>query len=972
MATAEGQDGAEHVTDFLKRIKELGEQRDQEDLERTRRLEEQVYEARRQREERRKERARSLSPEKHASITPRPLPSPHPDLSSSPLGRPQPLESLGHALESKSDSLPSSNNTNTPPKNSALEPNKPQVNSKSATTLARAKTLSWQQRPTGPRARPAAFLEKREPAKPASQVMKNEDNDGEPTKTDIAKSLASKGPTWFRQTADRAAGSAALRQSGSESAESTPSSKRQLHGLSVGRETPERDDSLLRSSATPTSQSPSLIGSMRGRPTASEDDSSIMSETIYESIEQPSEISSRGSVKGHYRSESESTVGRRTVEPTERSGSPTKGMGGFVQSAMLRRTDSVSRRWNVPTGGGLSRHNSSASYSDRPGSREHNTSFSSGMPRLDETNTFKRPASRDTNSRPVSAHNNVFTAPSAEDDSSLMPAPLSRSPSKVSTQDPREAVDGGVKSPDQSLRSSPSKRWSPTKSSWLESALSKPDTPRTKPPPPSQPAWMTDLQKNRQNRQSKDISKDLGNELGKDSGKDSGKDMGRTAPLWGGSLKSVSPVKQQAEKSVEQAETSPIKEPIETTAPTPKPKPPRLSRSPAPEDQKPEEIEGSAPDINEAEHASPQLSSEPGPIAEEPVPDADMKPATTEDRRDASPIKYPSQFDSKFQSRPKPDTPPKKDFRSQLKPRNDAPAKPQSNDVEFLNAAGKLRRADTKKYVAPDVLGDNIRRGKAGLTITGGPKARERRDSFKDSLIEQKQRMKDKAGESGVKPPVPEKRQASIPEALRKRQALGRNDNTANVGKPALENVDPRKQDAKLEPRESSSKDQGVTSSTSRASSPTKAPPAQQDVIATAPTVSAKLANRFNPAIANVLARGPPSPSPERKPRDPSPRGMSKTHSAPAQMSQSQSSSANKPLEHMTKGRARGPKRRLPKALEDQGTQEAGKETQSASRENTSPTASPRRAVGAKPAIRSSSRSVVVGGANVGAGSGSS
>ena len=54
MATADSQDGSEHVTDFLKRIKELGEQRDQEDTERTRKLEEQILEARRQREERRR------------------------------------------------------------------------------------------------------------------------------------------------------------------------------------------------------------------------------------------------------------------------------------------------------------------------------------------------------------------------------------------------------------------------------------------------------------------------------------------------------------------------------------------------------------------------------------------------------------------------------------------------------------------------------------------------------------------------------------------------------------------------------------------------------------------------------------------------------------------------------------------------------------------------------------------------------
>ena len=54
MAATETEDSSEHVTDFLRRIKELGEQRDQEDLERTRKLEEDILEARRQREERRR------------------------------------------------------------------------------------------------------------------------------------------------------------------------------------------------------------------------------------------------------------------------------------------------------------------------------------------------------------------------------------------------------------------------------------------------------------------------------------------------------------------------------------------------------------------------------------------------------------------------------------------------------------------------------------------------------------------------------------------------------------------------------------------------------------------------------------------------------------------------------------------------------------------------------------------------------
>lgn len=46
-------DGSEDVTDFLRRIKELSEQRDREDEERTRKLEEEIRVGRAQREARR-------------------------------------------------------------------------------------------------------------------------------------------------------------------------------------------------------------------------------------------------------------------------------------------------------------------------------------------------------------------------------------------------------------------------------------------------------------------------------------------------------------------------------------------------------------------------------------------------------------------------------------------------------------------------------------------------------------------------------------------------------------------------------------------------------------------------------------------------------------------------------------------------------------------------------------------------------
>lgn len=45
--------GSEDVTDFLQRIKEMGDQRDREDEERTRKLEEEIIQGRKERQARR-------------------------------------------------------------------------------------------------------------------------------------------------------------------------------------------------------------------------------------------------------------------------------------------------------------------------------------------------------------------------------------------------------------------------------------------------------------------------------------------------------------------------------------------------------------------------------------------------------------------------------------------------------------------------------------------------------------------------------------------------------------------------------------------------------------------------------------------------------------------------------------------------------------------------------------------------------
>jgi len=53
MSTLDPSEGSEDVQEFLRRIRELSDKRDKEDAERTRKLEEDILEGRRQREARR-------------------------------------------------------------------------------------------------------------------------------------------------------------------------------------------------------------------------------------------------------------------------------------------------------------------------------------------------------------------------------------------------------------------------------------------------------------------------------------------------------------------------------------------------------------------------------------------------------------------------------------------------------------------------------------------------------------------------------------------------------------------------------------------------------------------------------------------------------------------------------------------------------------------------------------------------------
>lgn len=359
-----------------------------------------------------------------------------------------------------------------------------------------------------------------------------------------------------------------------------------------------------------------------------------------------------------------------------------------------------------------------------------------------------------------------------------------------------------------SRASSPSKRWSANKSSWIESALKQPDVKEIKPAASKQPSWMQDLHKRK-------MSKDT------------------TAP--------------RLAAAVEQ-----------------------------------EEDAGKNPDDAHSE-STERLQQE-----------ANVKAIAATDSAESARI-----------ARQKPETPPKKDFRSQLKSSSASSSRDGKNStdgLEFRNALGSLKRATTEKYEAPDMLKSNILRGKAGLNITGGPQKSERKDEFKESLVEQKTAMKAKAAEAKPIDKMPRKEDSALPEALVRRKTLGRQDrptSTSGSAAKVSESRDLNVAGPKDEPPPIShaTKPNGSGGSIRQATKP----------------AGNKLADRFNPGLAGVLARGPRSPLEGSGPPEENAQEAIKSPLIPTSRESEVEPASSKSLDHMTKSRAKGPKRRTPR-----------------------------------------------------------
>ncbi|KAI1393686.1 uncharacterized protein F4822DRAFT_20771 [Hypoxylon trugodes] len=859
---------SEDVSKFLMQVKELGDRRIEEDEARSRELEERILRERKEREARRAERARSISPQKSSPAN-TPPPTTHRidthgsssrlNLDSSPVL--EPPASPHTRSGSNAEEMVSPGEFSTSPSKENELPidleNKQPGQISPTRTGSRARGLSWQRRPNSQtsersRSRPLSIVA----AENAARNPPPEPTSATETisRDQIASALSSKDPSWFRQTADRGANSAAYRRNQVEDNQIADISQMpaQLPGISRAPSggAPKED-----AGSKPTS--PDLHSSFASPPPSASTPKTdpFTSETQLEfDISQERSLMSPPS-------------GRTSPSKMDRSGSPTKGMGGFVQSAMMKRSDSI-KRWSVQSPSGAPRVDPVASSRISAGPRSRPASII----RDPSLELSPRPSPNPEGERPKEDS----VDPEKPSDSLKLD---SKSQAEPQGQDP-----GRTTPPTSPSKTMDSRRWSPTKSSWLESALNKPESPKPKHnPSASQPAWMAELQKAKAEKAANPSAE-----------------------------RSRSP-------TISHKHQVSIGGLMRSSAPGITAKPVGLGVLPP----------GPSAGTNTRSENSPvapkELRSPTMPELKSPV--LDRKPSES-----SLPI-----------SKPKPDAPPKKDFRANLKPRQPPPTTSGPQDNEFKNVFSNLRKTTTSNYVAPDELKGNILRGKASLHFTGGPKKTERVDEFKEAIQSRRKDFQKAQSEGrGITRNDSTASEQPVPEGLLKRGELGRS-NTITQDSPTSEVAGsdfrrPSIVSKSVSPQEPpSSKLQRFGGIDNRDPSPEFKSP-KVDPLSMAPSMTRRgsvqpidqspitqkdasipgrlpgkiggggLANRFNPALAGLIAKGPPGMGSGSSSSSPS---ASSSRNPASEVNDNEAGSGPK-LTHMTKGRARGPKRKAP------------------------------------------------------------
>ncbi|KAI1282318.1 hypothetical protein F5Y07DRAFT_352135 [Xylaria sp. FL0933] len=872
---------SEDVSRFLSQVKELGERRIEEDEARSRELEEKILQDRKERQARRRERARSISPQKSSPTNTPPPPSQSNDshrperldLVASPVLHPPSSPQSQSAPEVEENNMApaappstSPSKENESPVDAEIKPNHPPSPTRNGTI---GRGLSWQRRPNSQasdrsRSRPLSVVAAENATRSSNSVSEQDTPADNLSRDQIASALSSKDPSWFRQTADRGANSAAYRRNQVEDKETVdPSSAQsQLPGMSrstSGGSFRNGDTSLMESTA---------LRSTVTSPTHLSDAQRLIPPPNVQS-----DVDSAGETRGPF----SPPLGRTSPTRAERPVSPTKGMGGFVQSAMMKRSESVSKRWNVQSPTGLQRADPTSSNRNS----YDPTSRTDTNPKARPTSVLMRGTSTEQ-SRPGSSDGKKEDRPASTNsaasklDGTTSPEPQTQEPGRITPPvSPSKTMDP--------------RRWSPQKSSWLESALNKPESPKPKAsqPPPSQPAWMAEIQKAKAQKAGNPVT---------ESHKPPAVSHKHQVSIGG------------------------------------------LMRS-------------SAPGVNTTtvgrgglHRPSPSLTSINAPLAnaksvETQSPTLGSAKSRSESTSEVKQETLPST------TKAKPATPPKKDFRANLKHRSPpTAASAGSGEVEFKNVFGNLRKTTTQNYVPPDELKSNITRGKAGLAVTNGPQKSERVDEFKEAI---KAKKKDFQAAQAEGRSVPRNNsvssEKSIPEGLLKRAELGRSNTikrdsvTSGVSetdsrRPSIVSQrDSRtgsfagkiERFSTLEKRASFTESQsskpeaqgaGAESPVARKlpiSRPAGGSTDQASESSGAVRIPGKiggsaLANRFNPALASLISRGPPATSGAGGNS-----GGAKASSSNTEANDNEAGSGSK-LTHMTKNRARGPKRKAP------------------------------------------------------------
>ncbi|KAI9764773.1 MAG: hypothetical protein M1840_008042 [Geoglossum simile] len=978
---------SEDVNDFLQRIRELGDKRDKEDEERTKRLEEEILQGRAERQARRAERARSLSPTKdspsntpqslrslamgtprlEAPITPQettsrdsrvrdvavrdalerltgePSPTrPYEDAKPRSVAIDDAFEQLTGELrladDITSDVSVSEQPVGEPPSTKDVGSNagrslnfsempkardsRSQPSPSAAIAPSRGSPLSWQRRPAsqvpnGPRTKPLSQAEiEQSPAEsPRTALEPHRVESSGLSRSQIAQSLGSKDPSWFRQTADRGASSPAYRKPQEETLLDMPLATTRMRLPGLSRESTVEPDDSVSLVGSYRSGSPSRTSSIRDnggwkKPYSSNSSLSGIEPRSPLPMSNVQRLDPPASDSASYSSgtqDDQLSISRTTMSPSqgrisperlERAASPTKGLGGFVQSAMLKRSDSVNKRWAAQPNTGPSRGNSIVSSRGAYGSSGGDLAGLSRPLSIEpQQGSTARGSPPTLNERPSSSHSSVTITSGPIENRRLSTSSRSTSPSNdglarqvLPIHGRAESTTGGDS--ENNCPTSPSKtmdarRWSPTKASWLESALNK-DPERPKPKgPPQQPSWMAEINKAKAQRVATDLSR---------AGSTKEINIGglmRPPPPGGlpnspsiggppGGFVSGSRAKGGPESATNQTV------PPKAKTPPAKPKSYSLSpKAPSPMTEGPILPPGSERFGNETERPSEKEQ------LDELIP-------LSEERTFNESAKLPPPFGNS-----KPNPPLKNDTlnaRVSLKHRQSASVTNSNDEPEFKNVFGRLKSTKTQNYVAPDELKNNILRGKAGLNLTGGPKKTERKDEFRESILKKKEEMRAKTGDGlalgpkwpGNNPSFEKEKGPMISEAIAKRGSLHRSTTGGGSDEKGKASTPP----------EAIARQKTLRGSQMN-------PSDRQQTVPLEPVASGKLASRINPGLASLLAKSPSPISVTGGTRVSSP-PPSRAVSSEILKERERNALSSTQLTHATKGRARGPKRRLP------------------------------------------------------------